>query len=76
MNNTPRTEAAGTTFLEMQHFAKQLEAELLEADRIILSLREDRNRLAMENQDLLDQVDESKDILKVALERLEKAGVK
>lgn len=76
MNHTTRTEAAGNTFLEMRHFAMQLESELHGAERRIAMLQDDRNRIASENQDLLDQVEESREILKEALDRLEKAGVK
>ena len=73
-HETPRTDAAGTTFLEMQHIAKQLESELQGTERRITMLREDRDRLVEENQCLLSQIDDAKELLKDALLKLEKAG--
>jgi len=75
MNLTPRTDATGNTTLELRRIAQQLETELQGRERQIVMLIDDRNRLVSENQDLLDQVAESKDILKIALVNLEKAGV-
>ena len=75
-HETPRTNAAGTTFLEMQHIAKQLESELQGTERRITMLREDRDRLAESNQDLLSRIEEGKDLLKEALRKLQEAGVR
>jgi|JI10StandDraft_1071094.scaffolds.fasta_scaffold03657_2 hypothetical protein len=75
-HETPRTDAAGTTFLEMQHIAKQLESELQGTERRITMLREDRDRLVEENQELLSKIEESKDLLKEALRKLQEAGVR
>ena len=73
---TPRTESAGSTFLEVQHIAKQLELELQERERHIAMLREDRDRLVESNQELLSKIDEGKDLLKEALRKLQEAGVR
>lgn len=75
-HETPRTNASGTTFLEMQHIAKQLESELQGTERRITMLREDRDRLVEENQELLSKIEESKDLLKEALRKLQEAGVR
>jgi len=75
-HETPRTNAAGTTFLEMQHIAKQLESELQGTERRITMLREDRDRLAESNQELLSKIEESKELLKEALSKLQEAGVR
>jgi len=39
-------------------------------------LREDRDRLVEENQELLSKIEESKDLLKEALRKLQEAGVR
>jgi len=74
--DTPRTNAAGTTFLEMQHIAKQLELELQERERHIAMIREDRDRLADENQELLSKIEEAKEMLLEAARKLQEAGVR
>ena len=75
ITETPRTNATGDTIPELKRIAKQLESELQGRERQIAMLQEDRERLADDNQNLLSQIDEAKEMLLEAVKKLQEAGV-
>ena len=75
ITETPRTNATGDTIPELKRIAKQLESELQGRERQIAMLQEDRLRLADDNQNLLSQIDEAKEMLLEAVKKLQEAGV-
>ena len=75
ITETPRTNATGDTIPELKRIAKQLESELHGRERQIAMLQEDRERLADDNQNLLSQIDEAKEMLLEAVKKLQEAGV-
>jgi hypothetical protein len=72
---TPRTAATGNTTLELRRIAQQLETELQGRENQIAMIQEDRNRLVEENQNLLSQIEEAKEMLLEAAAKLQEAGV-
>ena len=75
ITETPRTNATGDTIPELKRIAKQLESELRGRERQIAMLQEDRERLVDDNQNLLSQIDEAKEMLLEAVRKLQEAGV-
>ena len=76
MTTTPRTNATGETIPELKRIAKQLESELQERERHIAMIREDRERIIEENQELLSRIEEGKELLLEAVRKLQEAGVR
>jgi len=72
---TPRTAATGNTTLELRRIAQQLETELQGRENQIAMIQDDRNRLVEENQNLLSQIEEAKEMLLEAAAKLQEAGV-
>jgi hypothetical protein len=73
---TPRTAATGNTTLELRRIAQQLETELQGRENQIAMIQDDRNRLVEENQNLLSQIEEAKEMLLEAAAKLQEAGVR
>ena len=75
ITETPRADATGDTIPELKRIAKQLESELQGRERQIAMLQEDRERLVDENQELLSRIEEAKEMLLEAANKLQEAGV-